>query len=344
MSRLLNRRAAGLALVAGGATAWKLQARADARAIAADPENVELSRALRGRPVEVTSVDGTRLHAEVFGPEDAPSIVLAHGWLCAIEFWHYQLRDLAAEFRVVAYDQPGHGRSAPPRDGRFTPELLGDDLHAVIAACVPRGERCVFAGHSMGGMTVVSYAGRHAGEVRDRVAAAALVSTAMGDLNRKMLAFNPRWAHGIHDALAPYLVSSTLPLPQRRTPISYRMVRHIALTRDASPAQVAFSERLVNATSAATRGGSGRMFQKLDLYASLPALDVPTVVMVGEKDLLTPPWHAHRMAELLPQLVELVEIPGIGHQAPLEANQQVTARLRDLARRHLPVATPTLSR
>src|SRR5258708_16805987 len=120
-SRSPRRRLLRAALAAGlGVTALELQHRADLRAIAADPENAELTRELHGRALEVMSTDGIRLHAEVFGPDGAPTIVLAHGWLCALDFWHYQLRDLAGEFRVVAYDQRGHGRSEAPRDGHFT--------------------------------------------------------------------------------------------------------------------------------------------------------------------------------------------------------------------------------
>ena len=148
MPRITARRAAGLAVLAGLGTAWELQRRADARAIAADPETAELSNPLRGRPVEVVSADGTRLHAEVFGPEGAPSIVLAHGWTCCIDVWHYQLRDLRDEFRLVAYDQRGHGRSQAPKGGEYSPEALSDDLHAVIESCVPKGQRCVEIGRA----------------------------------------------------------------------------------------------------------------------------------------------------------------------------------------------------
>lgn len=340
-SRTAARRLAGAALLAGlsGAVAWERQRRADARAIAADPETAELQRELRGRPVAVTSADGTRLHAEVFGPEGAPTIVLAHGWTCAIDFWHYQLRDLGGEFRVVAYDQRGHGRSQAPRDGEYTALALSDDLQAVIEACVPRGERCVVAGHSMGGMAVVSWAGHHTGKVRDHIAAAALISTGMGDYARHLLVLHPQWADGIHAVLAPRVVGSELPLPRRTTPLSHRATRYVALSPNARPAHVAFTERLFNQCPAATRAGCGRMFPKLDLYSSLPSLDVPTVVIVGEKDRLTPPWHAHRMAELLPQVAELLVIPEVGHQAPLEAHDLVTGRIRDLARRHLPART-----
>src|SRR5919108_2354616 len=81
------------------------------RAIKHDPEYDFLSNPPAGRPVSVRSKDGTRLHAEVFGPDDAPTIVLAHGWIEAIELWSYQICELSPDFRIVAYNLRGHGRS-----------------------------------------------------------------------------------------------------------------------------------------------------------------------------------------------------------------------------------------
>ncbi len=335
------RRAAGLALLGLGMAGWEAQRRADARAIAADPETAELAHPVPGRPLTVESFDGTRLHVQVFGREGAPTIVLAHGWTCSIDFWHYQLRDLADEFRLVAYDQRGHGRSQASRDGEYSTQTLGDDLHAVIEACVPAGQRCVVAGHSMGGMTIAAWAGAHPDAVRDHVAAAALIDTGMGDLARQVLVLNPAWAHLLHNLVAPYVYGSTAALPKRTTPLSYRATRYVALQPDARPAHVAFTARMFNDTAPDTRGGYGRIFPKLDLYDDVSKLDVPTVVMVGERDRLTPPWHARRIAEVLPQLEELVEIPGVGHMAPLEAADLVTDRLRRLARAHLPSSRPS---
>src|SRR5690606_39543316 len=63
-----------------------------------------------GVPVEVRTVsssDGTRLHVEIRGRTDAPTIVLSHGVLCALRFWRHQIHQLSTEFRVVAYDQRG---------------------------------------------------------------------------------------------------------------------------------------------------------------------------------------------------------------------------------------------
>ena len=140
------------AVVALGVAAWEVQRRIDKRHIAADPDTAELSRRIHGRPVEVRSADGTRLHAEVFGREDAPTCVLVHGWTNEIAAWHHQIRDLMDEFRVVAYDQRGHGQSDPPGAAGYSSDALGDDLHAVICATVPRDQRCVVVGHSMGGL------------------------------------------------------------------------------------------------------------------------------------------------------------------------------------------------
>jgi pimeloyl-ACP methyl ester carboxylesterase len=329
-----------LAQVAGvaalGAAAWEVQRRVDRRRIAADPDTAELTRVIRGREVEVRSADGTRLHAEIFGPEGAPTVVLVHGWTNEIAVWHHQIRDLMGEFRVVAYDQRGHGRSEPPGDGVYSAESLGDDLHAVISACVPKGEKCVVVGHSMGGMTVVAWAGRNAAEVRDHVAAAMLIGTGMGDLLEQLLVLRPRWGARIHRALVPRAVGINLKLPTHSTPLSYRAIRYIALSPTASPGAVAFADEMTAHCPAPVRAGFGRALNTIDLYESVPKLTVPTVVMVGELDKLTPPWHARRMAETLPELVELVELAGVGHMLQLEAPQEVTSRIAGLARRHLP--------
>ena len=329
------RRLAQIAAVAGaGAAAWEVQRRIDARRVAADPQTAELQRDLQGRPTEVRSADGTRIHVEVFGPEDAPTIVLVHGWTCALAFWHYQVVELSREFRVVAYDQRGHGRSEAPRGRAYTDQALSDDLEAVLQATVPAGQRCVVAGHSMGGMTVVAWAGRHREELGTRLAAAALVDTGMGHLTEQALVL-PRWGGPLYRSLAPHLTGSPGPLPRTSTPLVHRALRRIAFGDGASAAHVAFAEKMLLECPARARAGFGRFFSDMDLSTSVPALDVPTLVMVGEKDRLTPPWHARRLAESLPQVEAVVEVPGKGHMLPLESHALVSRSLAELARTHL---------
>src|ERR1700734_4466051 len=101
------------------------------------------------RAVEVRSADGTRLHTEVFGPADGYPIVLTHGITCAIRAWAYQIADLATDYRVIAFDHRGHGRSGVPRRCGFSLKLLAADLNSVLEATLAPHERAVLAGHSM---------------------------------------------------------------------------------------------------------------------------------------------------------------------------------------------------
>ena len=58
-----------------------------------------------GRFVDVRSVDGVRLHTEVFGPEDGYPVVLAHGITCALRVWAHQISELARHHRVIAFER-----------------------------------------------------------------------------------------------------------------------------------------------------------------------------------------------------------------------------------------------
>ena len=169
-----------LALAAGlggaAAAAWFATRELDRRRIRDDPEYAHLYAPLDGREVTVIAGDGTRLHAEVFGPDGAPTIVFCHGWTCALRFWTYQIQALMPDFRVVAWDFRGHGGSDPAATGDYAIDAFGDDLQAVLEATVPAGQRALLAGHSMGGMAIVAWAGRHQDEVARRASATALIS------------------------------------------------------------------------------------------------------------------------------------------------------------------------
>ena len=94
------------------------------------------------RTVQVRSADGTRLHTEVFGPADGYPIVLAHGITCAIRAWAYQIADLATDYRVIAFDHRGHGRSEIPRRGGYSLSHLAADVDAVLEATLAPGRAC----------------------------------------------------------------------------------------------------------------------------------------------------------------------------------------------------------
>ena len=327
-----RKRLLGAAGAAGLATAGALAQRRHMRRIAEDPERAILERPLDGRPLKASSADGTELHAEVFGRDDAQTLVLAHGWTETIGIWVYLIDELAREFRIVAYDLRGHGQSARPAGGDYSIERFGEDVEAVLGAALPDGEKAVVAGHSLGGMSIVAWAEHH--DVTAHASGAALLFTGVGGLLRsQMVVAVPGFAAALAEPIARHgFLGSRAPLPRASTPISSAVLRRVAFGPAASPAQVAFLERMVAACPADVRAAVGLATSHIELEHALPRLTVPTLVMAGANDRLTPPSHAHRMAAGVPQLQALIELPDTGHMGPLERPQEMATALRSLAR------------
>lgn len=323
------------ALGAAAALGWRELARADERAVLADPEGEVLATPIEGEAVSVVAADGTALHAELFGPPDAPTVVLVHGWVCSLEMWLYQVRALSPDHRVVAYDLRGHAASEPAASGDYSMDVLAADLDAVLGACVPEGRRAVVVGHSMGAMSIVAWAGAHGGDVERRLAGAVLLNTGVERLiaearvviTAAALARLKHW-------LGTRLLHLSLPAPSRPSPLGRWLVRHLALSRRATPAQVAFCERMFLRCRPDVRAAFGATLAGLDLVSALADLVVPTVVVTGELDRLTPPVHGRAMVEVLPD-AELVELEATGHTSPLEAHAEVTDLIRAVVRRRV---------
>ena len=103
---------------------------------------------------------GVRLEWEQFGPDDAPAILLSHGWSLTHDTWYYQKKALAGEFRVIVWDFRGTGHSEAPADRDYSMDAIVADLAAVFDA-VDAGRHplgCVLAGHSVGAMILPLFA------------------------------------------------------------------------------------------------------------------------------------------------------------------------------------------
>ncbi|MGA2925354.1 MAG: alpha/beta fold hydrolase [Solirubrobacteraceae bacterium] len=311
---------------AGAAIQWRHM-----RAIAADPEQARLRTAPSGRPLSVRSRDGTQLHVEVFGPQSGPPVLLAHGWTESLRLWTLVIERLGAKgMRVVAYDLRGHGASGRAAGDDYSLARFGEDVEAVLAAALP-GERATIAGHSLGAMSIVAWAEHH--DVRARAGAAALVNTGVGELLAEQLLIGvPAIANALNRAFPPAgLLSARAPLPRFSTPLSHALVRYTAFGPAASHAQVAFYERMLIACPPDVRATVGITLSELDLRHAVPRLNVPTLVVAGDCDRLTPPAHARRIAAQLPQLHSLVILEQTGHMSPLERPDAISEGLAELA-------------
>ncbi|MYY11834.1 alpha/beta fold hydrolase [Streptomyces sp. SID4919] len=279
------------------------------------------------RELTAVSADGAHVHVEIHGPEGAPTVVLAHGWTCSTAFWAHQVRDLRADHRVVVYDQRGHGRSPAPVTGDgYSTRALADDLTAVLEAALAPGEQALLVGHSMGGMTIIAAAGRPA--VRARTAAALLLSTGSGDLAARARVL-PLRAGRLRTRLTRAVLGSKAPLGPV-TPLGARLLRYGTMSPGTAPDRVEVCARIVHACPRAVRHGWSQVLDSLALGAGVGKLTVPTAVVVGTADRLTPRVHAHDLVTSLPHCVGLAELTGVGHMTPVEAPEAVNNRIRDM--------------
>ena len=321
------------ALLGVGATVavWEAARQRDLRRVERDPNHELLFDVPRGELLDVVSRDGTRLRAELFGPADAPPLVLVHGWTCARRFWTLQLHALADRYRIVTYDLRGHGDSGDPVNADFSTDALAEDLQAVLEAALPDGRPALLAGHSLGAMSIVAWASRFPRELDARVGAAALLNTGLGGLVDEALILKlPSGARRAKAIAGGIILSASAPLPPA-SPISLRAIQYVALSPSATPAQVAFCQEMVLQTRRDVRAGFGRMLSRMDLVNALGDLTVPALVLGGARDRLTPPSHVERMAAALPQLAERVELPESGHMSPIEDPDAVNAAIDRLA-------------
>ncbi|MFJ3955092.1 alpha/beta fold hydrolase [Streptomyces libani] len=278
-----------------------------------------------------TSADGARLYAEVHGPESAPAVVLAHGWTCSTAFWAPVVRELATDHKVVVYDQRGHGRSPAAGPAGHSTHALADDLVAVLEATLERGERAVLGGHSMGGMTIMAAAERP--QLRERAAAALLCSTGSADLPAESRVFALRSPQGRRRAHR-LLLRSRAPLGPV-SPLAKRALKYATMGPGATAEQIEACARIVHACPAGVRARWGTVLAGLELTGGVSRLELPTAVLAGTADRLTPLVHARRLASVLPDFRGLTELPGLGHMTPIEDPGAVSGRLRALVQDHL---------
>ncbi|GGW29181.1 hydrolase [Streptomyces lucensis JCM 4490] len=286
------------------------------------------------RVLSVASADGARLHVEVHGPDDAPAVVLAHGWTCSTAFWAAQIRELTPGHRVIAYDQRGHGRS--PASPVCSTEALADDLEAVLAETLAPGEKALVVGHSMGGMTVMAASTRP--RFREHAAAVLLCSTGSSRLVPESLVV-PLRAGRLRTWVTGRVLGSRAPLGPV-TPLALRILKYGTMGAGSAPHMVEACARIVHACPRAVRHAWSRVLAVLDLDHGVRELRVPTAVVHGMADRLTPPGHAHALAAALPQCVGLTELPGVGHMSPVEAPGPVTGRIRELVTTYVAGGTP----
>lgn len=298
----------------------------------------------------VTTPDGVHLSVCEVGPTDAPmTVVFAHGFCLRMGAFHFQRIRLSEEWgpqvRMIFYDQRGHGRSGEAAPETYTITQLGKDLETVLQVIAPRGP-IVLVGHSMGGMTVLAHARQFPEQYGSRITGAALISSAAEGVAKSPLGEilnNPALEAVCRAARsAPKLV-------QRGRTAARSLIGPVLQAasysdKRVSPSIVAFSETMMLGTPIPTMVEFLHALQVHDETAALPILaKIPTLIVCGDRDLVTPAECSRTMAEMLPES-ELVIVARAGHLVLLDKPNSVSDGLVRLVRQAGPGRFTALSR
>lgn len=245
---------------------------------------------------------------------DGPPVVLLHGFACGKRMWLHQIRALKQRFRVIAYDQRGHGRTdAPTAAQRYSASLLARDLVGVLDAL--KIERAALVGFSLGGGPALALA---AGKP-ERVSHLILADVGAGaDDPIKLEWMARRWGDligrgDIDELVCDMLRSELFKVYARR---DLRRRNHMAALIRATPndgLRFTLSEVLAKRKS---------LFR---LTGILKSIRVPTLVMAGQLDYVCSK-AARLMAQTIPNAT-LKIIDNSGHMAPLERPTAFNAAL-----------------
>jgi pimeloyl-ACP methyl ester carboxylesterase len=236
-----------------------------------------------------------------------PPVILLHGYPLDGAMWSGVARVLARRFRVLKPDLPGRGETAAPSEGRL--EDSADFLQAILEALpAPAG----LAGFSMGGYVSLALARRRPA----RLASLALVDT-------RASADDDSGKAKRNEAIATVRSSGVAPIAEAMVP---RLLGPLSLSNADLVERV---RRIILRQKPETiEADLAAMRDRPDSRDFLPEISIPTLVVVGDADTLTPPSDSQEMAAAIPG-ARLVTIAGAGHLAPMERPGAVAAALGD---------------
>jgi len=330
-----GRLAAGLGLVAsfaalaagGIAMGIELERRIGSKRIGRSSEaDVEEFFSLRSGGPDVLTPDGVVLHTEVDdGPADDFTLLFVHGYGLNLDCWHFQRQHFRGQLRQIFYDQRSHGRS-----GRSEAELcripqLAEDLYQVLQEVV--GETpVILIGHSMGGMTIMRLAQSRPDLFGTQILGVALLCTSAGEMasHSPIRGIPGRTFHRIAEPLMAGLNRIPELVAQGRragSDLGYVVTRRLAFGPDVPPSYVDFASEMLAEIPLEVVADYFPAFEEVDEFRALEVLStVPTVVVGGEDDVITPIEHTARIIDLLPK-AEAIRVENCGHLGMIEKHE-----------------------
>lgn len=275
-------------------------------------------RAKYGAPPSqfVSLPNGPTVHYRDEGPRDAPVIMLLHGSNADLHTWQPWVDRLKDRYRIIRYDQRGHGLTGQAAGG-YDADAFARDVLALADAL--RLERFVLAGNSMGGANAARFAMLHP----ERLEGLVLIDAGGAPVKREgggNLAFTVLRMPVIGDLASQVMQRPLVERSLRQSVSNQAIVTPAAIDRYWELARYPGNRQ-------ATRERFSRPWTSFTA-AQVGAISVPTLVMWGREDSLIPFAAADWFVDHLPN-ARLVAYPGIGH-LPMEEAPDRSAT--DLAR------------
>lgn len=299
---------------------------------------------LRAPGPDVHTPDGVVLHTEVdevdgsaAGRGDDLTLVFVHGYALSLDCWHFQRRHFRGRIRSVFYDQRSFGRSSRSSPERCRIPQLAEDLLQVMDEVAGPGP-VVLVGHSMGGMAIMRLAQTRPELFGRRVRGVALFSTAAGQISD----YSP--IPGLPGPLFTQLVPPVLTLLNRLprlvehsrdagSDLAHLATRRLSFGSDVPAAYVEFMSDMLAATPWEVVADYYPAFAEVDEHRALEVLrSVPTAVVGGEDDLVTPVDHTDRIVEQLPD-ADTRRLTRGGHMGMIEHHGVFDSVLHQLVER-----------
>ncbi|MEY2467365.1 MAG: non-heme chloroperoxidase, partial [Actinomycetota bacterium] len=254
--------------------------------------------------------------------------VFLHGVTLSIATWPYQIAALSKEFRVIAVDQRGHGRSQRG-EGGYGIARMASDAAQILSHLDLRD--AIVVGHSMGGMVAQQMCLDFRELARERVAGTILLSTAAA-----VTQGIPGWP-AMNSVVKPGAYAARQATGRARTwfpngEVGYAMAR-LALGANADPRHVEHTRVMTAAIPAATLAALMPGVVGFDIRARLKDFPVPALVITGSRDLLTPPRLGREISKRIPH-AEFEVVPGAGHMLMMERAEWLNERIITFANAH----------
>jgi pimeloyl-ACP methyl ester carboxylesterase len=258
---------------------------------------------------QVINVSGAKVRVRQQGPEDAPKLVLLHGFTYSLECWDAFAAELDDEYRIIRYDLLGHGLTGPDPEQRYSPTLRAEFLQDVLDALGV--QTASIAGNSLGGTVAWRFAAAHPERVEKLIL-----------IDGPAFAFNAVTDTPMEPPAAVAMFLRYAPMAGLKQAANYTW---------ADPARLS-EPRLQQIQDMMQRQGNApaflahiAQFTMPDPTDELSRIIAPTLILWGEKDLLIPVSQAKRMQAAIAD-ADLQTIPDAGHM-PQEEQPRATAKL-----------------